>query len=145
MRAGWSQSELARRSRLSRREISAIETGRLVPSTATALALASVLESKVEELFRLPGDSARAASDSWAWAPAMASCRYWRTQICGRARLYPVEASGLGLLPHDGTFHDETLHPHAGDESSRTLVLASCDPAVGSLARRAGSARPESG
>ena len=53
-----------------------------------------------------------------------------------------MEASGLGLVPHDGTFFDRALHPHPGDESFRTLVLASCDPAVGllhaELARTAG-------
>jgi molybdate-binding protein/DNA-binding XRE family transcriptional regulator len=142
LKAGWSQSELARRSGLSRAEISAIETGRLVPSTATALALAEVLETTVESLFRRPGAQVGPANAAWAWAPASASCRYWRADVGGRARLYPVEASGLGLLPHDGTFRDELLHPHPGDESLRTMVLASCDPAVGilhaELARTAG-------
>ena len=142
LRAGWSQSELARRSGLSRAEVSAIETGRLVPSTAAALALAGVLGTRVESLFRLPEGEAEAAGASWAWAPACASGRYWRAEVGGRGRLFPVEASGLGLLPHDGTFGDEAIHPHPGDESLRTLVLASCDPAVGllhaGLARTAG-------
>src|SRR5271157_5927315 len=39
-RRGWSQEELARRACLSRAGISAIETDRLVPSAAAALALA---------------------------------------------------------------------------------------------------------
>jgi molybdate-binding protein/transcriptional regulator with XRE-family HTH domain len=142
LKAGWSQAELALRCGLSRAEISAIETGRLVPSTATALALAEVLGSLVESLFRRPGAQAEPATAAWAWAPASTSSRYWRAQVGGRARLYPVEESGLGLLPHDGTFRDESLCPHPGDESFRTMVLASCDPAVGllhaELARTAG-------
>jgi molybdate-binding protein/DNA-binding XRE family transcriptional regulator len=130
---GWPQSELARRAELSRAEISAIETGRLVPSTSAALALARALGSTVEELFRLPGHNDLKSINPWVCAPPGASCRYWRAQVGGRAHLYPVEVSGLGLLPHDGTFRDQTLHPHPGDESSRTLVLATCDPAVGLL------------
>jgi molybdate-binding protein/transcriptional regulator with XRE-family HTH domain len=142
LRAGWSQAELAGRSGLSRAEISAIETGRLVPSTATALALADVLGSTVESLFRRPSARAEPARPAWAWPPANASGRYWRAEVGGRGRLYPVEASGLGLLPHDGTFRHEALDHHPGDESFRTLVLACCDPAVGllhaELARTAG-------
>ena len=48
---GWSQAELARVSAVSRTEISAIETGRLVPSVAVALKLAAVLGESVETLF----------------------------------------------------------------------------------------------
>ncbi len=63
-------------------------------------------------------------------------------QVGGRERLYSVEVGALGLLPHDGTFRDDDLCPHPGDESLRTLVLATCDPAVGllhaELARTAG-------
>src|SRR4051812_11996424 len=53
-RLGWSQDELARLSSLSRAGISAIETGRLVPSTGAALALARAFGCTVEDLFRLP-------------------------------------------------------------------------------------------
>ena len=142
VRAGWSQAELGRRSRLSRAEISAIETGRLVPSTAVALALAGVLGCTVETLFRLPRLEPGREGAPWAWPPAGAISRFWRAEVGGRERLYPVEVSPLGLLPHDGTFRDEAVHAHPGDDSFRTLVLASCDPAVGllfaELARPAG-------
>ena len=50
---GWSQEQLARRSGLSRAGISAIETDRLIPSAAAALALAAALDCRVEDLFRL--------------------------------------------------------------------------------------------
>ncbi len=140
-RAGWSQAELGRRAGLSRRD-RAIETGRLVPSTAVALALARCLDCSVESLFRLPEREREQAGWAWNSEPPSGRGRFWRAEVGGRARLYPVEVSPLGLLPHDGTFGDEGLDFHPGDDSLRTLVLASCDPAVGllhsELARTAG-------
>jgi DNA-binding XRE family transcriptional regulator len=50
---GWSQDEPAQRSGLSRMGIGAIETGRLVLSTAAELALAGAMSCTVETLFRL--------------------------------------------------------------------------------------------
>jgi molybdate-binding protein/DNA-binding XRE family transcriptional regulator len=132
-RAGWSQAELGLEAGLSRAEISAIETGRLVPSTAVALALASALGCTVEAIFRLPRREPQHSAETWAWQPPAASGRFWRAEVGGRTRLYPVEFSPLGLLPHDGTFRDGVLHFHPGDDSCRTLVLASCDPAVSLL------------
>ena len=134
-RLGWSQGELARRSGLSRAGISALETSRLVPSTAAALALAAALGCTVEALFRLPGAAAADARATWAWPPDLTgSCRYWRAEISGRLLLYPVEVSPLGLLPHDGIAQNAEFRDHPGIDPARTLVLASCDPAVGLLA-----------
>jgi molybdate-binding protein/DNA-binding XRE family transcriptional regulator len=133
-RLGWSQEELARRTGLSRAGISAIETGRLVPSTAAALALAATLGCPVESLFRLARTLPDQASASWAWLPSEGASRYWRAQVAGRLLLYPVEVSALGLLPQDGSFRDGTFHDHPVFDPARTLVLASCDPAVGLLA-----------
>ena len=132
-RLGWSQAELGRRAGLSRAEISAIETGRLVPSTAVALALARTLGCSVESLFRLPGAEPDAATAAWAWPPAADSGRFWRAIVAGRGRIYPVEFSPLGLLPHDGTFREHTTDFHNVDDPNRTLVVATCDPAVGIL------------
>ena len=64
MLRGWSQEELARLSGLSRAGVSAIETGRLIPSAAAALALAAALGCRVEDLFRLHGAEPQQA----AWA-----------------------------------------------------------------------------
>ena len=85
-RLGWSQEELASRSGLSRAGISAIETGRLVPSTAAALALASALECTVEAIFRLPGSR-----------PAMGA-----KNGPGRRRLRPG-GTGVPRFPAGGT------------------------------------------
>ena len=136
-RLGWSQDELARRSGLSRAGISAIETGRLVPSTGAALALARAFGCTVEDLFRLPRvESATGVDDSaWAWAATQSVCRYWRAEVNGITRAYPVEFSPLGLLPHDGTFEDGTFRDHARAAPTKTLVIACCDPAVGLIAQ----------
>jgi molybdate-binding protein/DNA-binding XRE family transcriptional regulator len=133
-RLGWSQAELARRAGLSRAGISAIEMGRLAPSTAAALALAAALGCTVESLFRLPRLETADLEAGWAGPAPSAPCRYWRAEVAGRRHLYPVEVSALGLLPHDGTIRDGVFHDHPRIDPLRTLVLACCDPAVGLLA-----------
>jgi molybdate-binding protein/DNA-binding XRE family transcriptional regulator len=133
---GWSQDELARRSGLSRAGVSAIETGRLVPSTAAALVLAAALDCAVEDLFHLKAAASSEPDSRWAaaWNGGAARCRYWRAEVSGRRLLFPVEPSPLGLLPHDGVYEDEVFHDHAAAEPGATLVLACCDPAVAFLA-----------
>jgi molybdate-binding protein/DNA-binding XRE family transcriptional regulator len=130
-RLGWTQHDLARRSGLSRTGIGAIESGRLIPSTAAALALARALECRVEDLFRLREPNPPA---NWAWPPARTSGRYWTAEVGGVVRLYPVEPSAQGLIPHDGTFGTDGLEPGEPADPRRTLVLATCDPAIGLLA-----------
>ncbi len=127
---GWSQQELAERAGLSRTGVGAIESGRLVPSTAAALALADAFGCRVEDLFRLGG---RERSE-WAWPPAHEPCRYWRALVGARSLLYPVETSPLGTLPHDGVWRDGRFHDHPFAEPVRTLVVAGCDPAASILA-----------
>lgn len=126
----WSQQELADRAGLSRTGISAIESDRLIPSTAAALALAAAFACRVEDLFTLQGQDAA----QWAWPPPQEICRYWRAMIGARQLLYPVETSPLGTLPHDGVWRDGQCHDHPFADPVRTLVVACCDPAVGLLA-----------
>jgi molybdate-binding protein/DNA-binding XRE family transcriptional regulator len=134
VRLGWSQEELASRSAVSRAGISAIETGRLVPSTAAALALAAAMGTTVEALFRLPGTQARGGEETWAWPPSSWPCRYWRAEVGGRVYVYPVEVSPLGLIPHDGMAGERSWHERVRTDPSRTMVVACCDPAAGLLA-----------
>ena len=134
---GWSQDELARRSGLSRAGISAVETGRLVPSAAAALALASAFGVRVEDVFSLPRPAPEGAA--WAWPPAGTPARYWQAEVGGRTRLYPAEPTAMGALPHDGVARGDapalSASAHApGADASATLVMACCDPAVGLLA-----------
>ncbi len=132
-RRSWSQAELANRAGLSRAGVSAIEMGRLVPSAAAALALAAALECRVEDIFCLPSTKPN-VTDAWAWTPKRAPCRYWRAEVNGRNWLYPVEATPRGVVAHDGIFRDGGFAEIGRDDPSRTLVLATCDPAVGLLA-----------
>src|SRR5579884_2249195 len=131
---GWPQEELARRSGVSRAEVSAIETGRLVPSAAAALALAAALERRVEDLFQLPRPHPQPGGAAWAWMPSRTPCRYWRAEVAGRLLYYPVEASPLGIVPHDGVSRGDIFEPSGGGDPGKTLVLAGCDPAGGLLA-----------
>ncbi len=50
---GWSQSDLAAQTGVSRQSIYAVEAGKYVPTTILALKLARVLEEPVEALFSL--------------------------------------------------------------------------------------------
>lgn len=132
---GWSQAELAERAGISRAAVSAIEIERLVPSVAAALGLARALECSVEELFGAADSRAvKTAPPTWAWPPTRTPSRYWLANVKGQRRQYPVEATPLGEVPHDGV---SSTGPHAADErlADNTLVLASCDPAVSLLAR----------
>ncbi len=135
-RRGWSQQELADHAGLSRAGVSAIETGRLAPSTAAALSLARAFGCAVEDIFRLKSAEARPADDPWAWPPqpSAESVRYWRASVQGRIQAYPVEFSPLGLPAHDGLFRDGAFADLPRVDAERTLVLACCDPAVGFLA-----------
>ena len=131
-RLGWSQQDLALRSGLSRAGIGAIESGKLVPSTSAALALARAIGCRVEELFRLPGTEVGAPS--WAWPPVGTSGRYWKATVDGRTRLYSVEPSALGMILHDGLSKGGASEGPGDSDPTRSLVMATCDPAVGLLA-----------
>ncbi len=128
----WSQEELALRTGLSRAGISAIEIGRLVPSTAAALALARAFGCTVEDLFELEAPSD--CSPDWAWESPQDSCRYWLAEVRGRRWLYPVEMSQIGLAVHDGVWEAGELRTRQAHDPSQTLVIATCDPAAGLLA-----------
>lgn len=128
---GESQAALARRAGVSRPLVSAIENGRLTPSVTAALALARALDTTVEALFSPAG-----ASDAPAWlGDAKAGTRLWQASVGGRQWLYPVEATALGLPPHDAVVRVEgPVRLDGAAAPEETLVLAGCDPAVGILA-----------
>jgi putative molybdopterin biosynthesis protein len=127
---GWSQQELADRAGLARASVSAIETDRLSPSVDAALAIAAALGLSVEALF----GQERAALDApaWAWPVATDDKRYWQAEVGSRALRYPVEATPLGALPHDGVVRGSRFA--VSREAKPTLVIATCDPVVGLLA-----------
>jgi putative transcriptional regulator len=53
----WTQEELARRARVTRKTINTVEKGKYIPSTYLALKLAKVFGVPVEELFQLDPES----------------------------------------------------------------------------------------
>jgi molybdate-binding protein/DNA-binding XRE family transcriptional regulator len=128
---GWSQAELALRAHTSRAEVSAIETGRHVPSTEVALALARALDCRVEDLFRLL-ESETAAT--WAWKPRRTPCRVVRAEVAGHVVLYPVDDTTSSFAGHDGIHDGAKLDLRSPGAAERTVVVAGCDPAVGHLA-----------
>lgn len=130
-RRGWSQQELAIRTGLSRAGVSAIESGRLVPSVRAALALARALEASVEQLFE---SAARPAALEWAAPPAGPSPRFWNARVGERTLSYPIGEDTLQLDWHDAVFRGGSSPMVDAEKAERTLVVASCDPAAALLA-----------
>jgi molybdate-binding protein/DNA-binding XRE family transcriptional regulator len=128
----WSQDELARRTGLSRTAVSAIEIGRVVPSTAAALALAATFDCRVEDLFSL-GKAPRQGGPNWAWPSSNDPRPFWRASVGDATWLYPVERTLVGTLPADGVLRAGLYEWRAHADAEHTLALAGCDPAVGLL------------
>ena len=128
----WSQAELATRAGIARPSVSAIESGRLSPSVATALELARTFDCTVEDLFGQA--STTEATPRWAWQPIRIPWRYWQAEVAGRRVLIPVESATQTTLPHDGHGDVDDAVSHNSHRASQTLVLASCDPAAELLA-----------
>jgi molybdate-binding protein/DNA-binding XRE family transcriptional regulator len=133
-RLGWSQQQLAEHSGLSRAAISAIETGRVVPSTAAALSLGRAFDCSVEKLFGLREMTTQPVQ--WAWKPSRRSGRFWQARVRGKTLLFPSEWTLAGTLPHNGVYQDDRIEWTRPDDPDKTLVIAGCDPAVGLLAVR---------
>jgi molybdate-binding protein/transcriptional regulator with XRE-family HTH domain len=133
---GWSQAHLATLSGVSRTEISAIETGRLVPSVSVALRLGAALATSVELLF---GEPSAAPALTWAWPSAAPDDpRVWRASVGDKLLVYPVEATAAGVIPHDGLAGAAGIDVvSAGVAPDRTLVMAGCDPLVGLIVQMA--------
>jgi len=130
-RLNWSQQELARRTGLSRAAISAIETGRVIPSTAAALSLSRAFDCSVEELFSLGSIDGRHVD--WAWEPRWRRGRFWQARVGGRTLAFPTEWTLAGSLRHDGVHGEHDLELTRTVNPEKTLVVAGCDPSVGLL------------
>lgn len=131
-RQRWAQIELAKKTQLSRTAISAIEGRRLVPSVAAALSLARVFQTSVEDLFGSPPPEPKPTEPEWAWVVSD-DARWWAADVDGRPLLFPVEDSPTAFFPHDG--HGPAATANLPDLARRTLVIATCDPAVGLVAK----------
>jgi len=110
-KAGWTATALASAVGLSRQAYAAIEAGRSVPATDTALRLARALGTSVEALFSLVD------------APAAPSVRAREVKVGGRTVAVPLQPS----------------HGLVGAGRRRAVVVAGCDPATPVLGGRLGS------
>jgi molybdate-binding protein len=114
---------------MSRQALTAVESGRSVPSTAIALRLARALDCTVEDLFHLPQPTLPGVSDAGAPGTRVAVA-----QVADRWVAHAVDPRGWE--PADGlvtpTGHVELL----GDVErlSRTVLVAGCAPVLGPLA-----------
>ena len=131
----WSQDDLATHADIPRSSVSAIESRRLTPSVATALAVARALKCSVEELFDEGRIDANREHPQWAFTPPTEACRYWEAEIGGRRWLYPVESLAINAMAHDGLWQQGVARDSSSSSSAHnTLVMACCDPAAGLLA-----------
>jgi putative molybdopterin biosynthesis protein len=133
---GWTQAELARRLGVSRQAFNAIEAGRAQPSMQTALALARLLGCTVE---RLLAPEAR-ATDLPPLRAEAPGARFWLAEVDGRVHPHRLDASSGEAA--DAVVDAQRRLEMLDTESWRGLLLiAGCDPALRTLAVRAGRAR----
>jgi putative molybdopterin biosynthesis protein len=143
---GVGASDLARRVRVSRQTIYAIEAGTYVPNTEVALNLARELEVTVDELFLLQDGPPQApeslAAEVLSAEPSVKGQPVRVCQMGSRWVSVPVSASPYYMPEADGiirragrTNGRADLVVFAKDEGAqKRLVLAGCDPATGLLA-----------
>ena len=130
---GWSQDQAGGQGRHFARAVSAIEIQRLVPLVASALALAAVLDCKVEELFVV--QRAHPEDRAWAWPPRSDPCRFWRARVGGRRAALSHGTYRRGRPASRRPVCAGSWQLTRETDPERTLVMASCDPAAGLLAR----------
>jgi molybdate-binding protein/DNA-binding XRE family transcriptional regulator len=142
---GISQVELARRTRISRQALGAIESGVYQPNVTVALSLARELNETVESLF---GDNealgSKQISAMWPRSAPLpgrnSPVRVALARIAGKTVAVPQPSPRLSLAPMAGTAARvgraraaiSTYWPQA--EIDSTLIIAGCDPAVSILA-----------
>ena len=146
LRLEMQQRDLAQAIGVSRQTLSSIEAGETVPSTQIALALARVLQCRVEDLFALAGDGqvieaefvsepdrnpgdARKTRVSLGWVGERWIARLLETD---EALALGTPADGIASLARNKA----RVRPLRDLESlRRNLLVAGCDPALGLLGR----------
>ncbi len=132
---GKTVAELAAAVGVTRQTIYAMENGSFVPNTAIALRLATVLGTKVEQLFQLSSDPV----DVELLPKEVALAADQPVQLCRvGTRLLAVPAiAAMRFLPSADALLGQVEEWQCPDNS---LVIAGCDPALSVLARHAQSA-----
>lgn len=143
LRAGLSQGDLAARADVTRQAISAIETGRVSPTTQVALRLARVLSVRVEDLFRLVDELPRVTAEIVGAEPigTTGPTRVQVADIRGRLVAWPLRgAAGASLtLPRaNGLLRVGAARGRLSElelfvdqeQLQRTAIVVGCDPAL---------------
>jgi molybdate-binding protein/DNA-binding XRE family transcriptional regulator len=151
---GISQAELAHRAGVTRQAVSAIESGKAVPTMAVALRLARVLGRRVDDLFRLVDELPTIKADllDTGDLPPDQTIRVQVADVGGRLIARPLTGSAgavLTLPRANGIVRPHGVKPgavsSAGTPSQvalftdparldQTVVAVGCDPATSLLA-----------
>jgi molybdopterin molybdotransferase/putative molybdopterin biosynthesis protein len=142
---GLSQSELARRSGISRQALGAIESGAYHPGVAIAIRLARELGASVETLFgEVEDEPSTLIHASWHQDPrrrrTATQTRVALARVRGKVVAVEQPSAHLTLSPAGGVVQrtrrnraDVATFQHP-DEIDSTLLIAGCDPAATILA-----------
>ncbi len=143
---GIGAAELAKRVKVSRQTIYAIEAGTYVPNTEVALRLARELETSVDELFALPAEERETpqavSTEVLAQEPPSKGQPVRLARIGARWMSVPVSASPYYLPEADGIVsrglgkgaqRAEIIAFSQDESEQKRLILAGCDPATGLL------------
>lgn len=125
---GLSQLELSRASKLSRQLVSALETGRHVPSVKAAMAVSQVLGSTVEEIFGVARSGSYflpALGEEPAQAVSVVTVR-----VGDSISYHPLAEAGQAWGKADGLYRDGQVRLFEDGDTSG-IALAGCDPALG--------------
>ncbi|HLW69716.1 MAG TPA: substrate-binding domain-containing protein [Candidatus Binataceae bacterium] len=135
-----SQVELARRVRISRQALGAIESGLYQPGVAVAIRLAQELGESVESLFGDADDNRPLIAQCAAAEARAPHTRVALARLGGRLVAMAVPASALALHPAGGLVTQslrgkrvEVAALRSSAEIDLTVVIAGCDPAVALL------------
>ena len=139
---GLSAIELAQAVGVSRQTVYAMEAGDYVPNTTVALKLAKVLQTTVEELFKLADDAscAEQPSQTVTLLPGDDGRANQRVQLChidNKLTAIGGLAAQWMFLPADGVLASNTkVKPfHPDHEFKNRLLMAGCDPGMPVLSR----------
>jgi molybdate-binding protein/DNA-binding XRE family transcriptional regulator len=146
--ARLSQGDLAAQAGVTRQAISAIESGKVVPTMGVALRLARALGRRVDELFRLVDELPTVTADLIGEGAPRRASQPTRVQVAnvqGRLVARPLTGPAGAILSLPRA--NGVLRQPAGtggsarvelftnpDQLDRTVVAVGCDPAMGLLA-----------
>src|ERR1017187_9753679 len=145
---GYSSIQLAQITGVSRQTIYAIEAGTYVPNTAVALKLARALDTKVEDLFKLPEDQPAPAlpTEQVTLLPGCDALQPGQpVHLCkGDRRLsaspplavqwyFAASDAVVANKPVGGTAEVQVWQ--ADEEFRNRILVAGCDPGISVLGR----------